>query len=100
MRCHTLDMNTHSALRPVVAAASVFALLSGCSLLGDGPKWGAKRDAEKPAIVVPTLPEPVPTHRFEIDATTDTPPSSSSSDAGDHDPSPVTPTPTRTPSGG
>ena len=30
-----------------------------------------KRDADKAATVVPALPEPVPTHRFEIDATTD-----------------------------
>ena len=48
----------------------MLALLSGCSLLGDGPKWGAKRAAAKAAK--PTaLPEPMPTHRFEIDPTTD-----------------------------
>ena len=39
--------------------------------MGDLPKWGAKRDADKAANAVPTLPEPVPTHRFEIDPTTD-----------------------------
>ena len=71
MRCHTLDMKTQSALRTLIVTALGVALVSGCSLLGDGPKWGAKRDAEKAAKAVPSLPEPVPTHRFEIDATTD-----------------------------
>ena len=47
MRCHTLDMRTSAALRPLVATALMLALLSGCSLLGDLPKWGAKRDAAK-----------------------------------------------------
>ena len=64
-------MKTHAALRSIVVTALVLALLSGCSLFGDGPKWGAKRDAEKAAKAVPALPEPVPTHRFEIDDTTD-----------------------------
>ena len=71
MRCHTLDMRTSAALRPIVATALILALLSGCSLLGDVPKWGAKRDAAKAANAVPTLPEPVPTHRFVIEPTTD-----------------------------
>jgi LysM repeat protein len=63
-------MKTQSALRPFFAISLVMAVLSGCSLLGDGPKWGAKKAAPK-EFVVPSLPEPVPTHRFEIDATTD-----------------------------
>src|SRR6187399_605794 len=70
MRCHTLDMKTQSALRPLIVTALGVVLVSGCSLFGDGPKWGGKKDAEKVAAV-PALPEPVPTHRFEIDATTD-----------------------------
>ncbi len=62
-------------MKPPVAlrhfgALVALALLSGCSLLGDGPGWGAKRDAGK-TDSTPALPEPVPTHRFEIDATTD-----------------------------
>jgi len=64
-------MKTHAALRSIVVTGLVLALVSGCSLFGDGPKWGAKRDAEKAAKVVPALPEPVPTHLFEIDDTTD-----------------------------
>jgi len=64
-------MKTQSAPRLLIVTALGLVLVSGCSLLGDGPKWGAKRDAEKAALVVPSLPEPVPTHRFEIDATTD-----------------------------
>ena len=51
------------------------ALVSGCSLFGDGPKWGARREAERKAAAaaaaVPTLPEPAATHRFEITPTTD-----------------------------
>lgn len=70
MRCHTLDMRILHATRPLLAATLAIATLSGCSLFSDGPKWGAKRDA-KPEAVVPQHPEPVPTHRFEIDATTD-----------------------------
>jgi L,D-transpeptidase ErfK/SrfK len=64
-------MKTPAALRSIVVTAFSLALLSGCSLFGDGPRWGAKRDAEKAAKVVPQLPEPVPTHRFDIDDTTD-----------------------------
>ncbi len=46
------------------------ALLSGCSLFGSGPSWGAKREEEKKNLV-PELPEPVPTHTFAIDPATD-----------------------------
>ncbi|MEO8018207.1 MAG: L,D-transpeptidase family protein [Pseudomonadota bacterium] len=63
-------MKTQAAVRPIIVAALGLALLSGCSLMGDGPRWGAKKDvAKEPAV--PSLPEPVATHRFEIDATTD-----------------------------
>jgi len=63
-------MKNLSALRSLVLVATFGAFLTGCSLFTDGPKWGSKREAEK-APAVPTLPEPVPTHLFEIDATTD-----------------------------
>ena len=63
-------MKNHLALRPVAVMALCASLISGCSLLGDGPGWGGKR-AAKTEPVVPALPQPVPTHRFEIDATTD-----------------------------
>jgi L,D-transpeptidase ErfK/SrfK len=53
-----------------MATTLIVASLAGCSLFGEGPTFGAKKkDAQKSAV--PTLPEPVPTHRFEIDATTD-----------------------------
>ena len=68
-----MDMKTQSALRAFIVTALGMALVSGCSLFGDGPKWGAKRNAEKAAKALPSLPEPVPTHRFEIDAATDLP---------------------------
>ena len=71
MRCHTSSHENVSALRALLLLASAGALLSGCSLFGDGPKWGSKRDADKDAAGSATLPEPVATHRFEIDATTD-----------------------------
>jgi L,D-transpeptidase ErfK/SrfK len=64
-------MKTPAALRPIVATALSLALFSGCSLLGDGPRWGGKRDADKAVDVAPVLPEPTATHKFEIDATTD-----------------------------
>ncbi len=64
-------MRNSTALRPVVAVTLSFALLTGCSLLGDGPGWGGKKGADKDAPAVPTLPEPVPTHTFEIEPTTD-----------------------------
>ncbi len=67
-------MNKHSALRALVVTALVGVLASGCSLFNDGPKWGAKRDAERKAAAaaaMATVPEPAPTHRFEITPTTD-----------------------------
>ncbi len=65
-------MNNHPALRALLLVASAGVLLSGCSLFGEGPKWGSKREAEKKAAEAkPVVPDPVPTHRFEIDATTD-----------------------------
>src|SRR5688572_9810476 len=69
-RCHNLPMKNLSALRALVLVTTFGAFLTGCSLFNDGPRWGSKREAEK-APAVPALPEPVPTHRFEIDATTD-----------------------------
>jgi L,D-transpeptidase ErfK/SrfK len=62
-------MKNPSALRALVLVAASGAFLTGCSLFTDGPKWG-KRETEK-APAVAALPEPVPTHLFEIDATTD-----------------------------
>ena len=62
-------MKNVPALRALVLVAVSGALLSGCSLFTDGPKWG-KKDEEKVAAA-PALPEPVPTHQFPIDATTD-----------------------------
>src|SRR5688500_14691799 len=69
-RCHNLPMKNLSALRALVLVTTFGAFLTGCSLFNDGPRWGSKREAEK-GPAVPALPEPVPTHRFEIDATTD-----------------------------
>src|SRR4051812_20491230 len=69
MRCHNLSMKNSFALRALVLVAASGALLSGCSLFGDGPKWGKKEEPKVAAV--PALPEPAPTHRFEIDATTD-----------------------------
>ena len=63
-------MKNLPALRALLVLASCGALLPGCSLFNDGPKWGGKR-AAKEAAVVPALPEPIPTHRFVIDASTD-----------------------------
>jgi L,D-transpeptidase ErfK/SrfK len=63
-------MKTYLALRPAAVMVLCASLISGCSLFGDRPGWGGKRDA-KAEPVVPALPQPVPTHRFEIDATTD-----------------------------
>jgi len=64
-------MKNRPALRALLFLATFGVILSGCSLFGEGPKWGSKRDAEKAAAEKPTLPEPVATHRFEIDPTTD-----------------------------
>ena len=64
-------MRNPSALRAFALVASSVALLSGCSLFKDGPGWGSKRDADKQAVEVPALPEPVPTHKFQVDPGTD-----------------------------
>jgi L,D-transpeptidase ErfK/SrfK len=53
----------------VLLLAALVSFASGCSLMKDGPLWG-KKEAEK-APAVPTVPEPVPTHRFTIETTTD-----------------------------
>ncbi|HET9864292.1 MAG TPA: L,D-transpeptidase family protein [Steroidobacteraceae bacterium] len=63
-------MKKFPALRGFVVLASIGALLTGCSLFGDGPKWG-KRGDEKEVAAAPALPEPVATHRFEIEPGTD-----------------------------
>jgi L,D-transpeptidase ErfK/SrfK len=63
-------MKNRSALQALAVLAVTGALLSGCSLFGSGPSWGAKRDEDKKSQV-PELPEPVPTHTFAIDAATD-----------------------------
>src|SRR5262249_49802329 len=69
---HTRAMNKPAALRTLVAASLSLSLvmLAGCSLLGEGGGWNKKKAAE-PVAQVPTVPEPAPTHRFEIDADTD-----------------------------
>jgi L,D-transpeptidase ErfK/SrfK len=65
-------MKTFAAARPVFLTALIATLVAGCSLFNDGPKWGAKKDAGKNAVVAaPTLPEPAPTHEFEITPSTD-----------------------------
>ena len=64
-------MRKPTALRSLVATLIGITLLTGCSLLGDGPKWGGKKGADKSAAAGPTLPEPTPTHTFEVDPTTD-----------------------------
>ncbi len=69
MQCHTSIMRNPVSLRSSLVAATVVSLLSACSLINDGPGWG-KRDAEQ-GPVVPVLPEPVATHRFDIGDTTD-----------------------------
>jgi L,D-transpeptidase ErfK/SrfK len=69
MGCHTEDMKSFST-KKVLLLAAFATLISGCSLFKDGPLWGGKDDADKEPAV-PTLPEPVATHRFDIDATTD-----------------------------
>jgi L,D-transpeptidase ErfK/SrfK len=63
-------MKNRSALQALAVMAVTGALLSGCSLFGSGPSWGAKREEDKTSQV-PELPEPVPTHEFAIDPTTD-----------------------------
>jgi L,D-transpeptidase ErfK/SrfK len=63
-------MRHSTALRSFAAASLSLALLSACSLLGE-PGSGSKKNADKAGPAVPVLPEPVPTHSFNIDATTD-----------------------------
>jgi L,D-transpeptidase ErfK/SrfK len=63
-------MNSRSVLHALAVVALAGALLSGCSLLADGPAWGGKKGADK-KVAEPQIPEPVPTHTFTIDATTD-----------------------------
>jgi L,D-transpeptidase ErfK/SrfK len=63
-------MKTPSTLRLITASVLGVALLAGCSLFGDRPGWGSKKNAET-VPVVPSMPEPVPTHMFEIEPTTD-----------------------------
>src|SRR5688572_19562403 len=70
LRCHNSNMKNRSALRALLVLTSAGLLSSGCSLFGEGPSWGSKRDADKGAAK-PTLPEPAPTHRFEIDPSVD-----------------------------
>jgi L,D-transpeptidase ErfK/SrfK len=70
MQCHTRAMITSSAPRLLAATLLGVASLAGCSLFGDGPGWG-KKDAKKEVAAVPAMPEPVPTHAFEIEPTTD-----------------------------
>ena len=71
MRCHTSDMkNSFRA----AAARRPRRSLSRC--FRDARCWATARAGEPSATptkaaAVPALPEPVPTHRFEIDATTD-----------------------------
>ena len=61
-------MNMPVSPRAALAAVLVLMAASGCSLFKDGPRWGAKPE-EAPAE--PVLPDPVPTHRFEITESTD-----------------------------
>jgi len=60
----------HVSLPRALLLLNAFVLLSGCSLFENGPGWG-KKDGEKTVAAAPVLPEPVPTHRFVIDANTD-----------------------------
>jgi L,D-transpeptidase ErfK/SrfK len=64
-------MMTSSALRLFAASLVGVVFLAGCSLFGAGPGWGGKKDAQKDVAAVPAMPEPVPTHAFEIEPTTD-----------------------------
>jgi L,D-transpeptidase ErfK/SrfK len=64
-------MNIQPRVRLVVVSALGISLLAGCSLFGDRPGWGAKKKDAEAAAAVPAIPEPVPTHVFEITPTTD-----------------------------
>src|ERR1043165_4158591 len=68
MQCHTRPMKILPTTKALLLSALVVSL-AGCSLFKDGPGWGKKEVKEEP--VVPTIPEPVPTHRFVIDDRTD-----------------------------
>ena len=48
-------MKNRFALRALLCLATTAMILSGCSLFGEGPKWGNKRDADKTAAEKPTL---------------------------------------------
>lgn len=69
MQCHTRPMKMLPTTKALLLAALSVSLVTGCSLFNDGPKWG-KKDARKEPVV-PSLPEPVATHRFVIDEKTD-----------------------------
>ncbi len=63
-------MKNFPELRALVLLASAGVLLAGCSLFGEGPKWGKHEEKVAPEVK-PELPEPVATHRFEIDPSID-----------------------------
>ncbi len=64
-------MKTVSLFRVSLASMLCVVLLGGCSLFQDRPGgFGGKRKGEE-AEVKPALPDPVATHRFDIDAATD-----------------------------
>jgi L,D-transpeptidase ErfK/SrfK len=69
MRCHTQAMKNLPTTKVLLMAALVVSFATGCSLFKD-PNWEEKQKAAA-VPVVPALPEPVPTHRFEIEPTTD-----------------------------
>ena len=69
MRCHTEAMKILPTMKVLITAALVVSFVSGCSLFEDVPGWGRKKEEVAPPV--PALPEPVPTHRFAIDDTTD-----------------------------
>ena len=71
LQCHNYAMKIRSAPRALLALVCAGAMLSGCSLFGDAPSWGSKRQAERKAAELPALPEAVATHRFEFTAATD-----------------------------
>jgi L,D-transpeptidase ErfK/SrfK len=62
-------MKSLGALRTISLVALVVTSVAGCSLFRDGPVFGSKKKSAETAV--PTIPEPVPTHRFEIEPTTD-----------------------------
>jgi L,D-transpeptidase ErfK/SrfK len=62
-------MKTFATQKVLLLAALVVSFVSGCSLINDSPLFGKRAEDKVP--VVPALPEPAPTHRFDIDTTTD-----------------------------